>query len=259
MADKTKLNSILKDLGLADWQFHDRLGSTNDLALAWANSGARDWSLVLADEQTAGRGRAGRKWVTKPGSALAMSLVLRPTHGEQAHIPSFTALAALGLINALAKFELDAELKWPNDVLLAGKKVAGVLVEADWQGQRLDALVVGMGVNVFPGSVPPAEALKYPAVSVAEVSSQPLDRWVLLGSILREMMALRKILPGQDFMNSWNEALAFRGERAWFRKPGGEPHQIRLLGVGTDGALLYEKGEGGTASALAGEILMAYN
>ncbi len=259
MVDEAVIKHILESLHLGGWQYHPCVGSTNDLALAWAKQGAPDWSLVLADTQTTGRGRAGRQWVTQPGSALAISLVLRPTPAEEVHIPRFTALAALGLVRALEQRGLRAKLKWPNDVLLAGQKAAGVLVEADWQGERLDALVVGMGVNVTPESVPEPDQLRYPAISVSDIYGAPVDRWELLRDILLEMMALRRRLPDETFLEAWNNALAFRGDWVRFRQPGGEPQRVKILRVGSEGALLYETREGHTESALAGEILMAYN
>lgn len=259
MVDEAKIKHILEGLHLGGWQYHPCVGSTNDLALAWAKRGAPDWSLVLADTQTAGRGRAGRQWVTQPGSALAISLVLRPTPAEEAHIPRFTALAALGLVRTLAPRGLRAKLKWPNDVLLAGQKAAGVLVEADWQGERLDALVVGMGVNVTPESVPEPDLLRYPAISVSDIYGAPVDRWELLRDILLEIMALRRSLPEETFLEAWNNALAFRGDWVRFRQPGGVPQRVKILRVDSEGGLLYETREGHTESALAGEILMAYN
>ncbi len=262
MENNKQLEQMLGALNIAAWQYHRRAGSTNDLALAWAQSGAPDGALVLADEQTAGRGRGSRRWVTRPGSALAMSLVLRPKPAEQEVIPRFTALAGLGLIHALAAWGLRAALKWPNDVLLDGKKIAGVLVEADWRGERLDALVVGMGVNVSPGAVPEPDQLRTPATSVADALGKPVDRWELLGEILVEMQVLRRSLPSQDFTAAWNKALAFLEEWIWFREAGDEDQparRVRLLGVGQGGQLIYENRAGKVVSALAGEILMTYH
>ena len=262
MTEEEKLKQVLGTLGLGEWQYFPRVGSTNDLALDWARKGAQDGSLVLAETQTAGRGRGDRRWVTQPGSALAMSLILRPLGEELTCIPRFTALAALGLIRALESLGLQAALKWPNDVLLEGKKAAGVLVEADWQGDNLEALVLGMGVNVSSDSVPEPEQLRYPATSVMDACGRPVDRWELLGEILGEIRTLRERLPSQDFLNRWNQALVFREERVSFRSTTGDGRgvrDIRVLGVGSDGALIYKNESGEEERALAGEILMAYN
>ncbi len=259
MPDAQALQPYLDPLPLSAWQFHPVATSTNDLALAWARDGAPDGALVLADAQTRGRGRGERRWVTRPGVALAFSLILRPTIQEAACISRFTALAALGLVDALGKLGLQADIKWPNDVLLAGGKVAGVLVEADWQGEGLKALVVGMGVNVTPAAVPPAESLRYPAACVQEALGNPLNRWALLAEVIRAMLAYREILSEPAFVDLWNEYLAFRGEWIHFRLHDGEIRKLKVLGVLPDGRLQLETGDGEMLEALSGEIEMTYN
>ncbi len=257
------IDHLLKDtldaLPLGGWQFHPVVGSTNDLALAWAEAGAPDWALVLADAQTSGRGREDRRWVTKPGAALAFSLVLRPNPEEQMHLSRFSALAALGLVQALSAWQLRAAVKWPNDVLLAGKKAAGVLVEAVWQGEALAALVVGMGVNVHPGAAPPKETLRFPAVDVATALGRPINRWALLGAILRSMISLRSILPGSDFMTLWNQHLAFRGEVVQLRLLDGQNCHANVVSVAPDGQLVLSVERGEMMRVSAGEIEIAYN
>ena len=249
-----ELSHFLEPLGLKAWQYHPVVGSTNDVALEWGKAEAPDWGLVVADRQVKGRGRNNRVWVTQPGSALAFSLVLRPTHQEKRMMPRFTALAALGLIHALSEVGLQAQIKWPNDVLLNGKKTAGVLVEADWWEDELQVLVIGMGVNVKPKAVPPVECLRYPATSVEGALGEPINRWGLLASVLQNMMDLRSILPYPDFVDTWNEHLAFLGEVVPILFPDNSLREMEVLGVTADGRL--ELGdEGGEKVALsAGEI-----
>ncbi len=256
MTNSDRLSSILNPLGLGAWRYLPVVTSTNDLAIQWADEGAPDWSLVLADEQTAGRGRGGRVWFTTPGSALAMSLVLRLELPETMVVERFTALAALGLVHALDALGLEAEIKWPNDILLMNKKVGGVLVEADWQDDTLMSLVVGVGVNITPDAVPPAESLRYPATSVASAAGAAVDRWSLLGDILRHMQHLRTYITTDAFMQEWNQHLAFRGEWVWFRHSTGLVEKVRLLGVTSDGQLSIEKENGEGENVVAGEIVM---
>jgi len=254
----TDLSICLLPLNLPDWQYHAETGSTNDLALAWAQQGAVDGSLVLADSQTAGRGRADRRWVTKPGTALAMSLVLRPTAEEMDYIPRFTALAALGLVDALTKHGLSAEVKWPNDVLIGGRKVAGVLVEAFWQGEQLEALVVGMGVNVTREALPSAEELRFPATSIEVEMGESVERWDILAGILQSILSYRTILTTTAFVEAWNEKLALKGQRVAFRLPDGKVSSVRVLAVQPDGRLaLQVEGQSEPFLAAAGEIEMA--
>ena len=251
------LSAYLDSLELPDWRYYDEVGSTNDLALEWAQNGAADGSLVLADLQTAGRGRAERRWVTRPGTALALSLILRPKAAEMDQVARFTALAALGLVNALAKMGLDAAIKWPNDVLLGGRKVAGVLVEAAWQGGSLEGLVVGMGVNVTAESVPPAAELRYPATAVEVEMGVEVDRWDLLAGILQGLFTYRAILPTDAFMKAWNEKLAFKGQQVAFRFPDGRVRPAVVGRVQPDGRLaLLLADEPEPRRVAAGEVTM---
>lgn len=248
------LTAHLDALDLPAWQYHPVAGSTNDLALAWGQAGALDGSLVLADAQTAGRGRGDRRWVTRAGAALALSLVCRPTPQEAAQITRFTPLAALGLVRALVKWDLAAQIKWPNDVLLGGKKVAGVLVEADWQDGRLDALVVGVGVNVSADAVPPADQVRYPATSVETELGREVDRWALLAEILHGIKHYRTILMDDRFLAEWNRHLAYKGEQALFRFPDGKLKSARVVGIRPDGRLALRVAENETIFAVAGEM-----
>lgn len=252
--DVISLFSRLDSAGLADWRYYPELTSTNDLALDWAGEGAADFSLILADAQTAGRGRENRQWVTRPGTALAFSLILRPGKDEEAYLPRFTALAALSLLDALDKAGIPGGIKWPNDVLISRKKVAGILVEADWQGTQTTALVMGMGVNITPDAVPPAESLRYPATSVESELGRKIDRWAFLASILHAIKRYRGFLTSPEFIRDWNDRLAFRGEMVSYRFSDGEVRTLEVVGVQPDGRLTLRTQQGETLDVVAGEI-----
>ncbi|MEN4100610.1 MAG: biotin--[acetyl-CoA-carboxylase] ligase, partial [Anaerolineaceae bacterium] len=118
----------LAGLPVSELRYFDSIGSTNDEALRWAEQGAPDAALVVADTQTAGRGRMDRRWVTRPGVALAFSLALRPTPVEASALGLFSPLGALAVAAALREnYGLLAEVKWPNDVLLERRKCCGIL------------------------------------------------------------------------------------------------------------------------------------
>ena len=256
MIQNEALSPYLDPLGLGAWRYLSVVSSTNDVAREWAVAGAPDWALVVADAQTAGRGRGERRWLTEPGGALAFSLVLRPTPAEANCFPRFTALAALGLIRALSGLGLAAQIKWPNDVLLAGCKVAGVLVEADWQAARVEAVVIGLGGNVSPGSVPPADTLRYPAAAVEVALGVEVDRWALLAATLAAMRDYRAILMQDALVDAWNANLAMRGTWVRFQVDDAAPQVVRLLGVNPDGQLELVNQDGTLQQVLSGEILM---
>lgn len=235
--NQNTLKKALSKLPLGDVRYFDSIGSTNNEALAWATSGAKDLSLVIADEQIAGRGRLDRKWFTPRGTALAFTLILRPSAQEKLHLTRIVGLAALAVADSLRARELVAQIKWPNDVLLNGHKVAGILIESVWSGEEVDYLVIGIGVNVLKGAVPPAELLQFPATSLAESLGPAVEREAVLRDILAGIIALRPHLGTDSFLASWEKALAFRGEQVQVETGSGTPVTGKLLGLEPDGSL----------------------
>ena len=239
---------------LGGLRWFETIGSTNDAALAWVSQCAPDFSLVLADEQTSGRGRMERRWFTPPHSALAMSLILRPTLEERALPSRMTGLLALSLTDSLLELGLAPQIKWPNDVLLNGKKVAGILVEATWTGERLDAFVLGLGVNVLQTSIPPAEQLLFPATSLETELGRRIDRTELLRSILTGVLKWRPQLGMDSFLRAWDENLAFRGHQVQVEERSGQSIVGELLGLESDGSLRLRNQYGKSVTVQFGEI-----
>lgn len=127
---------------------YDRLSSTNDLALELASKKAAEGTVIVADYQTRGRGRFKRKWVSRPGKNLLFSILLKPRFSAQT-APILTHFAARSVASVLQKqFSLAPKLKKPNDVLVGGKKISGVLTEAASLNDRMEYVVVGIGLNV---------------------------------------------------------------------------------------------------------------
>lgn len=234
---ESQLRKSLAGLPLGGIRFLQSIGSTNDVALAWAAEGAPDFSIVVADEQTSGRGRLGRKWFTPPGSALAVSLMLRPQTFEDGNMSLFSGLGALALVDALKAFGVAAQIKWPNDVLISGRKAAGILVETAWMGDRAESVILGMGVNVSPASVPPAAELNFPATCIQSEGPGNVERFGLLREWLVCLLKWRPRLGTGEFLQAWGESLAFRGEtvRVWVDET--EPIIGVLEGLEADGSL----------------------
>lgn len=242
--DKISLEDGLRDLPLGGMRYFTRLESTNTEAAHWANAGAPDLALVVADEQTAGRGRSGRSWYTPPGGALAFSLVLKndnvpkvelspdgapkpPVYNfgiDLTHTPAphsdpdwparLTALGAVAVATALESlYGLQAQVKWPNDVLLNRRKVSGVLTEAHWQRDRLQALILGIGVNTSNAAVPGDDQVIFPATSVETELGRSVDRIKLLQAILGAIVSWRSRIATPEFLQAWERRLAFKGEK----------------------------------------------
>ncbi|HWQ04343.1 MAG TPA: biotin--[acetyl-CoA-carboxylase] ligase [Longilinea sp.] len=239
-ADETALRVQLQGLPLSEVRFSAETGSTNDDAQRWLDAGAPDGALVVADRQTTGRGRFNRRWITQAGAGLACSLILRPNFEEMDHLSMLSPLAGLAVSDGLASCcGLHPEIKWPNDVLLLRRKVCGVLVETSWLADRLAGVVIGIGVNVAPSSVPPAETLLFPAISVEEVTGHPVNRWELLAAILKAAFSWRNKIATPEFFQSWEKRLAFKGEIVQVETPGGMLEGT-LTGIDSQGGLVLQ-------------------
>jgi BirA family transcriptional regulator, biotin operon repressor / biotin---[acetyl-CoA-carboxylase] ligase len=237
------------------FRYFPSIGSTMDAARAWAEAGAPDGAVVAADEQTSGRGRLQRRWVTRPGSALAFSIVLRPTLAELPHLALLSPLGGLAVCTALENtLGLAPQIKWPNDVLLARHKTCGILAEAFWQGPQLEAVILGIGINIAPGSVPPLQELLFPATCVEDFTHQPVERNALLAAILDRLDAWRAQLGSPAFMDAWQARLAFRGEPVEIQFPANPALVGRLQGVDTDGNLRIALESGEMVSVAAGDV-----
>ncbi len=237
--NEQKLKTALKHLPLGDLRYYEQVGSTNDIALQWsAQKDFRDYSLVIANEQINGRGRDGRKWQTPPDSALAFSLILRPNNVEKKNLILFTALGALALVTALKKqYAREAEIKWPNDVLLDGKKVAGILVEANWLGNQPQAVVLGMGVNITSNAVPPAVETRFPATSLEDALGVPVRRLDVLSELLTALFEWRPHLGRAEMVSAWDRHLAYKGLPVEIHARSGQVIRGVLEGINPDGSL----------------------
>lgn len=249
-----ELKKTLSTLPLGDMRYFDSIGSTNTEALAWATSDAKDLSLVIADEQTAGRGRLDRKWFTPKGTALAFSLIIRPTADEKPYLTRMIGMAALAVVDALRTRGLIAQIKWPNDVLLNGHKVAGILVESVWSGEEVDCLVIGTGINILKGAVPSADLLQFPATSLEESLGPEVQREEILHDILAGIIALRPHLGADSLIRSWEKALAFRGEQVQVEEGSGNLTIGKLLGLESDGSLRLSDEQGNSMTVRFGDV-----
>ncbi|MEP6866557.1 MAG: biotin--[acetyl-CoA-carboxylase] ligase [Deltaproteobacteria bacterium] len=217
--------------------------STNDEAARYARAGASHGTLVIAERQEAGRGREGRAWAS-PSGGLYFSAVMRPPL-PLADVPPITLAIGIAVCDAARAFGADAALKWPNDVLIGDKKLAGVLVETQSQGGRLDSVIVGIGVNL--GNVPEAVASHAIALDVdreafiSELVTQ-LERWVD-----------RYVACGLDsIIPSWQQRMApGLSARAMI---DGAALSGQLAGIDLDGSLLLRDDTGRVHRVRSGDV-----
>lgn len=225
-------------------------GSTNDDALLAARSGAPHGSVFLADEQRAGRGRRGHTWLAAPGESLLFSVLLRPKL-ELAQVSALTLAVGLALRDAvLPLIDKAPEIKWPNDLLVNGKKLAGVLVESQLQGDQLQAVVVGVGLNVATRELP--EEIAATATSLALLGAARLEREALLFELLDAIAArlgAYQTAGISGILAELNAADALRGKRVRVEGATG-------VGRGLDdqGRLLIEDEQQTVHAVLSGTV-----
>lgn len=260
--DEKTLQNALKGLSIGPLRYFDSIGSTNDEAAAWLDQGAPDLSVVIANEQTRGRGREGRAWYSPAGDCLALSVVLR-LEGVATHIlPRLTGLGALAVQSTLTRqFGLPSQIKWPNDVLFNRRKIAGVLVETSWSGDQLIGAVLGIGVNIAPGSVQFAESqetLRFPATCVAWALERPVELIEVLQPLLGELIYWKQRLSNREFLQAWDSSLAFRGETVEVSGGTGlAPAELaagKILDLSQDGSLRLRSGNGEIVNVRFGEV-----
>ena len=222
------------------------LGSTQIVAAEWAEAGAAAGALVTADHQREGRGRLGRAWADEPGRDLALSLVLRPRLAPE-HLGLVPLAAALAVADALDAHAAGIGLKWPNDVLLGGRKVAGVLAETRWRacasGSPSPTVLLGIGVNVNRRAFPADLADR--ATSLYLASGREHDRTGILAALLLALEQRLAFAPEAIVAEAESRLLSLsRAVRVGFPGTTRPPLAGTALGLGADGALRLGTPEG---------------
>jgi BirA family biotin operon repressor/biotin-[acetyl-CoA-carboxylase] ligase len=235
--------------------FFERVGSTNDVTCRLAAAGEAEGLLVVADQQTTGRGRLGRSWWAPKGAGLLFSLLLRPA------IPT-TRSGQLSMCLGLAAVEgvesvlgLRPLLKWPNDLLLDDRKLGGILADLGTQGDRIQYAVLGLGLNV--NAVP--AALASASISLADVLGRAVDRVELLAEILARCEAWYRRLPqmtteaGEPIHAAWAARLHTLGREVMVSAADRQFYG-RAVGVSPEGALLVEDQDGQIRTVWSGDV-----
>jgi BirA family biotin operon repressor/biotin-[acetyl-CoA-carboxylase] ligase len=229
--------------------------STNDVARQLADADEPEGTLVIADAQTAGRGRLGRTWVAPPCSSILMSLILRPNLAP-AQIARTTMAVSLGACEAIhAETGVNARIKWPNDILLNGKKCAGILSEAPIVGDQVEYVIVGLGMNVN-FSVANIPGIPSDATTLSDTVGNWVSRELLAPAILNaaEKYYLQ-LKHGNDLRDAWKKNLATLGQQIRAQTARGIEEGI-AHDVDADGALILRRADGVSISLVAGDVTL---
>jgi BirA family transcriptional regulator, biotin operon repressor / biotin---[acetyl-CoA-carboxylase] ligase len=243
-----------KWLGQA-WRHLAACDSTNDEALAWAREAppSTHGAVVTADEQRRGRGRLGRRWHSLPEDNLYLSIVLWPRL-DPARLPCLTLMAAVAVAESLATLGLDPKLKWPNDVLLDGRKVSGILAESRDPTAVPPLVILGIGVNLNSEEFP--ADLRDRATSVRLCRGKSVDRTLFVGELCRQLEAWYERLAGEGpapVIEAWLARAAFVGQVVELDL-GGQRHRGTFVGLDPDGALRFQGEDGEIRRMVSGEI-----
>lgn len=249
--------------GVAEWraawavpvlEIHRRIGSTNDRARDLAEAGAIAGTVVLADAQTAGRGRRGRRWHSPPGKALMFSIVLRPDPSD-ALAPGAAPLR-VGLVTADAIERvtgLRVSLKWPNDLLVDGRKVGGILCEGALAVDGTGFVIAGIGVNVAQRAEDWPDEIRRRATSLELAARRPVVRAELAGAVVRALVTLGpRVADPLDAraLAALADRDALRGRRV---RVDGVPRGT-AVGVEPDGSLRVRADDGALAAIRTGTV-----
>lgn len=233
-----------------DVRWHASVTSTMDLAVAAAEGDTAHGFVVAAGEQTAGRGRRGHTWQSPPNAGLYFSMVVRPSAHATASLPLLTLAAGVGVREGIrGATGLAPDLKWPNDVIVGRRKLAGILAEAVALRTSQQAVVVGVGVNVQAAAYPPDVAAR--ATSLEDELGRGVDRGAVLAAVLLglwDSVAALERNPG-DILQAWRAASP---SAAGTRVEWDATHGI-TAGIDDTGALLLRTSLG-TERIIAGEL-----
>jgi len=232
--------------------YYSRLTSTMDVAKREAQQGAVEGTIIIADEQTAGRGRLKRAWLSPKGS-IALSIILYPS---LLYLPSLIMLASLAVVHSIESVTgLKSQVKWPNDVLVNGKKVCGILIESDVRGNMVDYTIIGIGINVnlrlsgFPEILPTA-------TSLSNELGRGVSRLNLIRQLLVEIESLYLTLQtGGSIFEEWRDSLVTLGKRIRL-KSGKTIYEGIAESVASDGSLLLRELDGSLTKIVAGDATL---
>jgi BirA family biotin operon repressor/biotin-[acetyl-CoA-carboxylase] ligase len=232
--------------------YYPSITSTNEIAKTEAGRGIQEGTVIVADQQTAGRGRLKRSWLTPAGN-IAVSIVLYP---EKQILPSLVMMASLAVSHSIGTVTgLKTQIKWPNDVLIDGRKVCGILIESDIRKEKIHYAVIGIGINVNTGE-DVLSGIQTPATSLLLEAGTEVSRLLLTRELLKAMDNLYyTVISGGSVFSEWRDRLVTLGEEVRVTS-GEEIFEGIAESVDADGSLLVRSPDGSLNKVIAGDVTL---
>ena len=233
----------------------ETIDSTNSCAKTLAEAGMEEGTVVLADFQSAGRGRLGRTWLSEPGKNLLFSFILRPAMDSKA-VGTLSLFAAAGVAHGIETFTGEhIECKWPNDLLISGKKFCGILLESSFSADKLDYAVIGVGINVNQTTF--SSGLLQCSTSLCTETGALVDRKALFQSILHSLDSLYRQIQNRnnsEIMKEWLSRNSMIGKKTTVLHNGKKVDGI-VHAFNEDGSMVL-KTSGGLQSFYSGDVTL---
>ncbi|WP_409251159.1 biotin--[acetyl-CoA-carboxylase] ligase [Bacillus sp. SCS-153A] len=227
-------------------KYIESVPSTQKIAHTLAQEGAEEGTAVIAEEQTEGRGRLLRSWHSPKGTGIWMSIILKPQLPPQ-KAPQFTLIAAVAVVQAIEEIcGLSPEIKWPNDILLNGRKVTGILTELQAEADKINSIIIGIGMNVNQKADDFPEELQSIATSLSLEKSEKISRVKLIQRVMEKLELYYEIYMDKGFTPIkllWESYAISIGRKITARTITGSIHG-KALGINEDGVLRIEDEEG---------------
>ncbi len=234
--------------------YNKEVESTQKIAHEFAKNGVPNGTIVIANAQTAGKGRLGRSWTSEKGKGLWFSMIIRPDFSYQ-KAPLITLFTSLVIFESIRKlYDLDIKIKWPNDIYVNEKKCGGILTEIHGEHDKIHYIIIGIGINTHLTSFP--DDIKHKAVSIEEALKTTPKRLDLLTEIIsyfEEQFEVFSVEGFTPFFKKYNEWLLWKNKKIFINQQNEEISGINK-GINADGFLLLEKDNGETIKIVAGDI-----
>lgn len=252
--DINRVKRNLQNNFINDIIYYDSVASTNQTALNFNNNSRANGIVIVADEQTKGRGRLSRKWFSPKGKGLWFSIIIS-SFKDIEYINLLTFIAGLSVNKTFKTMEIDTDLKWPNDIMYNNKKVCGILSQFKSTGNKVKKVVVGIGINVNQDSFP--ERLKKFSISLKNIKGNKINREELLTEILNNFSIYFELFDNKEYKKvteMWKKEMKLLNKNVVIKRSNGSRINGEVIDITDKGELVLKKADGSIKTYIAGDV-----